>query len=85
MKLLDMREHQGVHPRFGVLDVVPFVALDPRKAEEAISMRNEAAAWVADTFDVPVFLFGRLRDGSSARCPKCAATPFIHSHPISGP
>ena len=32
MKLLDLRDHEGVHPCFGVLDVVPFVALDSRKA-----------------------------------------------------
>src|SRR4051794_16992427 len=25
---LDLTAHQGVHPRFGTLDVVPFVALD---------------------------------------------------------
>jgi glutamate formiminotransferase / 5-formyltetrahydrofolate cyclo-ligase len=85
MKLLDLRHHEGVHPRFGVLDVMPFVALDPRKAEEAISMRNEVAAWVADTFDVPVFLYGRLRDGSKRSLPEVRRHAFHSLMPDLGP
>ena len=70
MKRLDLRDHEGVHPRFGVLDVVPFVALDPARADEAIGLRDETAAWVATTFEVPVFLYGKLRrrhDAHAAR------------------
>jgi glutamate formiminotransferase len=85
MKRLDLRHHEGVHPRFGVLDVVPFVALDPRKAEDAISMRNEIAAWVADTFDVPVFLYGRLRDGSKRSLPEVRRHAFHTLMPDLGP
>lgn len=85
MKLLDLREHEGVHPRFGVLDVVPFVALDPRKAEDAISMRNEIAVWVADTFGVPVFLYGRLRDGSKRSLPEVRRHAFHSLMPDLGP
>jgi glutamate formiminotransferase len=85
MKCLDLRHHEGVHPRFGVLDVVPFVALDPRKAEEAISMRNEIAAWVADTFDVPVFLYGRLRDGSKRSLPEVRRHAYHSLAPDLGP
>jgi glutamate formiminotransferase len=85
MKRLDLRHHDGVHPRFGVLDVVPFIALDPRKAEEAISMRNDFAAWVADTFDVPVFLYGRLRDGSKRSLPEVRRHAFHSLAPDLGP
>lgn len=85
MKRLDLRSHEGVHPRFGVLDVVPFVALDSRKAEEAISMRNEFAAWVADTFGVPVFLYGRLRDGTKRSLPEVRRHAFRSLMPDLGP
>jgi glutamate formiminotransferase len=85
MKRLDLRNHEGVHPRFGVLDVVPFIALDPRKAEEAIAMRNDFAAWVADTFDVPVFLYGRLRDGSKRSLPEVRRHAFHSLAPDLGP
>ena len=32
---IDLRAHEGVHPRFGAVDVVPFVGLGPTPAEEA--------------------------------------------------
>jgi glutamate formiminotransferase / 5-formyltetrahydrofolate cyclo-ligase len=85
MKLLDLRDHEGVHPCFGVLDVVPFVALDARKAEEAVTLRNETASWVADTFNVPVFLYGRLRDGSKRSLPEVRRHAFRSLMPDMGP
>jgi glutamate formiminotransferase len=85
MRLLDLRDHEGVHPCFGVLDVVPFVALDSRKAEEAATLRNETASWVADTFDVPVFLYGRLRDGSKRSLPEVRRHAFHSLMPDMGP
>jgi glutamate formiminotransferase len=85
MKLLDLRDHEGVHPCFGILDVVPFVALDSRKAEEAATLRNETASWVADTFDVPVFLYGRLRDGSKRSLPEVRRHAFRSLMPDMGP
>ncbi len=74
MKLVDLRTHSGVHPRFGALDVVPFVALDPRKQDDAATLRDETASWVASTFDVPVFLYGRLRDGTSRTLPESTSS-----------
>jgi glutamate formiminotransferase len=85
MKLLDLRDHEGVHPCFGVLDVVPFVALDSRKAEDAATMRNETASWVADTFGVPVFLYGRLRDGTKRSLPEVRRHAFHSLMPDMGP
>jgi glutamate formiminotransferase len=52
-------EHTGEHPRFGALDVVPFVALGGTKAERA-QAGEEARAfgeWWATDFAVPVFLY----------------------------
>lgn len=85
MKHLDLRTHQGVHPRFGVLDVVPFVALDPRKKDDAFTLRDETASWVASTFDVPVFLYGRLRDGTSRTLPEIRRHAFKSLTPDMGP
>jgi glutamate formiminotransferase len=85
MKLLDLREHEGVHPCFGVLDVVPFVALDPRKKDAAATLRNETASWVANTFGVPVFLYGRLRDGTHRSLPEVRRHAFKSLAPDMGP
>ncbi len=40
---LDLSRHEGVHPRFGVVDVVPFVALEPEDPEEAVELRDRTA------------------------------------------
>ena len=69
--LLDLASHSGVHPTFGVLDVVPWVALEGwplHDAEEsapsagaARSVRDAFAAWAARELRLPVFLYGPER------------------------
>jgi glutamate formiminotransferase len=59
---LDLRTHDGVHPRFGVVDVVPFVALGLEPPSRSIELRDANAQWISATFDVPVFLYGPVED-----------------------
>jgi glutamate formiminotransferase / 5-formyltetrahydrofolate cyclo-ligase len=82
---LDLSAHAGVHPRFGVVDVVPFVALDPQRADEAVMLRDDLAPWLADTFHVPVFLYGPLRDGSVRTLPQVRKSAFTTLSPDAGP
>jgi glutamate formiminotransferase len=58
---LDLRGHDGVHPRLGVVDVVPFVALGATTTAEAVDARNRFAHWLADAHGVPCFLYGPER------------------------
>jgi glutamate formiminotransferase len=37
-ELIDMREHQGAHPRMGAVDVVPFIPLREVTTEEAVEL-----------------------------------------------
>jgi glutamate formiminotransferase len=53
---LDLTHHEGVHPRFGVLDVVPFCALD-EDHEVATSAAIAFAEWATEELAVPVFLY----------------------------
>lgn len=85
LTLVDLREHEGVHPRFGVLDVVPFVALDPIEAPTARQLRDETADWLADTFELPVFLYGELKDGTSRSLPDVRRRAFASLDPDRGP
>lgn len=55
---LDLGRHDGAHPRLGVVDVVPFVPLDTATMDEAVSARNDFAAWLAAELRVPSFLYG---------------------------
>jgi len=55
---LDLTVHQGVHPRFGVVDVVPFVPLHGSTMEECVCLARCLGETVADRFSLPVFLYG---------------------------
>lgn len=58
---LDIRRHDGVHPRIGVVDVVPFVPLEDTTLAEACIARDEFAEWAATELGVPCFLYGPER------------------------
>lgn len=61
VELIDLREHAGVHPRFGAVDVVPFVPLRGASLADARRARDDFARWAAATLDVPCFLYGPER------------------------
>jgi len=58
---LDIGSHAGVHPRVGVVDVVPFVALEPTTFDAALVARDEFARFAATELGVPCFLYGPER------------------------
>jgi glutamate formiminotransferase len=73
--LVDLRGHDGVHPRFGALDVVPFVALGETDPAAAVEAAREFADWVARELSLPVFLYDETslpavrRDAFGSRAP----------------
>ncbi len=81
---LDLTRHEGVHPRFGVVDVVPFVALAPEAFDEAVALRDDTASWIADTFAVPVFLYGPV-DDVMRTLPEVRKSAFVTLAPDKGP
>jgi glutamate formiminotransferase len=58
---LDIGRHDGVHPRLGVVDVVPFVPLAGTTLADAVAARDAFAAWFAGELAVPCFLYGPER------------------------
>ena len=87
---LDLRAHQGVHPRLGVLDVVPFVPYDPGLApahdlNAALPHRDAFAQWFSATFDVPSFLYGPLPGGQIRTLPQVRRNAFDQLTPDFGP
>jgi glutamate formiminotransferase len=54
---IDLRTHDGIHPRMGAVDVVPFVPLQDTTMEQCVSLAKRTAADVADRFHVPIFLY----------------------------
>lgn len=61
VRRIDLRAHQGAHPRLGAVDVVPFVALAGSTAAEAQAARDRFAGWAAEELGVPCFLYGLER------------------------
>ena len=80
VEILDLRTHEGVHPRFGVVEVVPFVPLAGSSLEESVAARDEYAAWAADTLGLPCFLYGPERS-----LPEVRRTAFTTLAPDFGP
>jgi glutamate formiminotransferase len=77
---LDLRSHAGVHPRIGVVDVVPFVPLDDATMPDAVAARNRFASWAAETLKVPCFLYGPDRS-----LPDVRREAFVSLAPDVGP
>jgi len=84
LRELNLSEHHGVHPRLGVVDVVPYVGLAPDSLEGAVILRDTTATWVADTFHVPVFLYGPV-NGVDRSLPYVRKHAFADLTPDRGP
>ena len=54
---IDLRIHNGEHPRLGAVDVVPFVPIDGVTMEGCIALAKETARSVAERFALPVYLY----------------------------
>jgi len=54
---IDLRSHQGQHPRMGAVDVVPFIPVRNVTMPEAIELSRQVAAAAAEKLGLPVFLY----------------------------
>lgn len=61
LQLMNITDHSGVHPRIGIVDVVPFVPLSGSSWADAVTARNDFAEWAATELHVPCFLYGDER------------------------
>ena len=57
---IDLRRHEGAHPRIGAADVVPIVPLVPGDMRRARAAALGLADRVGDELGLPVFLYGEL-------------------------
>jgi len=55
---IDLRTHEGAHPRIGAADVVPIVALDRADAERARACALRLAERIGAELELPAFLYG---------------------------
>ena len=57
VKLIDLTQHSGQHPRMGAVDVVPFIPIRNVTMEAAVALSKEVAEAVGNQFQLPVFLY----------------------------
>ena len=63
LELIDLRAHDGVHPRVGAVDVVPLVPIVPHDLEAAKSAAASVAQRIGAELGVTVFLYGEVGGG----------------------
>jgi glutamate formiminotransferase len=54
---IDLRSHEGAHPRIGAADVVPIVPIEPDELPRARAAAEKLGARVGDELGLPVFLY----------------------------
>jgi glutamate formiminotransferase/glutamate formiminotransferase/formiminotetrahydrofolate cyclodeaminase len=60
---IDLRTHEGVHPRVGAVDVIPLVPLRPNEMPVARRAALAVAEGLGRELGVPVFLYGEVGGG----------------------
>jgi glutamate formiminotransferase/glutamate formiminotransferase/formiminotetrahydrofolate cyclodeaminase len=55
--LIDLRKQEGVHPRVGATDVVPFVPLRGATMQDCIHLAKQLGQRVGTELEIPVFLY----------------------------
>jgi glutamate formiminotransferase len=58
LTMVDMRFHEGIHPRIGAVDVVPFIPLGDTTLADAVSAAHRFGYLLAGEMDVPVYFYG---------------------------
>jgi glutamate formiminotransferase len=60
---IDLRRHEGAHPRIGAADVVPVVPIRPADLERATETARTLARRVGEELGLPVFTYAELAPG----------------------
>jgi glutamate formiminotransferase len=58
-ELIDMRTHQGEHPRLGATDVLPFVPINQVTMDDCVRLAHEAGKRIAGELSIPVYFYER--------------------------
>ncbi len=76
---IDMRRHEGVHPRVGAADVVPFVPLRGATMADCVALGERLGERLARELDLPIYLYA-----AAARRPERAWLPWLRQPRFEG-
>ncbi|HUZ87970.1 MAG TPA: hypothetical protein VNF26_13565 [Candidatus Baltobacterales bacterium] len=84
---IDVRRHEGVHPRVGAADVVPLVPLGQTTLEQCRELAHEVGERIWSELNVPVYFYGHGEERTLADIRSGRATPSLGGptlHPTAG-
>ncbi len=58
-ELIDLRHHEGEHPRMGATDVVPFIPVMNMTMEECVELSKKLGKRIGEELKIPVYLYER--------------------------
>src|SRR5205085_8741388 len=58
-ELIDMRAHEGEHPRLGATDVLPFVPIEDVTMDDCVRLAHTAGRRIARELSIPVYYYER--------------------------
>ncbi|MBA3269337.1 MAG: glutamate formimidoyltransferase [Acidobacteria bacterium] len=64
---IDMRVHQGAHPRLGAVDVCPFIPIEGATMTDCVDLAREVGSEIAARFNLPVYLYEDAASTSARR------------------
>ncbi len=83
---IDLGAHEGIHPRVGALDVLPFVFTDPAGRALAVDLARRAAARIGAELGIPCLLYGdaAARPGLRPRDFRRGGAAWLHEEIRAG-
>lgn len=87
-ELIDLTRHEGVHPRLGALDVLPFIPLRGVSLSDCAELAHRAGARIWNELGIPVYFYEaaarrpecrKLEDARRGTCPPDLGGPALHS------
>lgn len=76
---IDLTKHQGVHPRLGAADVVPFVPVEHATLADCIALAHQTGEALWNELRVPVYFYE-----AAARRPECARLEYVRKAARAG-
>ena len=76
---IDLTKHQGVHPRLGAADVVPFVPIEAATLDDCAAVAQQTGERIWNELRIPVYLYE-----AAARRPECARLEDVRKGAAAG-
>ena len=84
VEVIDLNDHDGIHPRMGAVDVVPFIPLKDASMEDAVALARETGEAIGRE-GIPVFLYEHAATNPAHRNLAHIRRPDFKGHPDFGP